>query len=236
LAVPAFAAAQADHHARNTEGRIVPGPRIRLDATGGDCRMSAHDAARTLLRGVYPLLAEDLTGDGPMATASAAVRTARAQERRARRPFPLPDPALTSRDMAFVWWRYLLRPDGSGVWVPDDEGNSPSEDASDVESATDGGHPRLEEVWEGSSPALWWGMLLHLETGPRGDTALHTLYGSVAGWDPGRRILRFTSPGGTNAWDVPVHRIVALTGHQHRDDPPLWRPYTAPAHQHRAVP
>jgi hypothetical protein len=79
-------------------------------------------------------------------------------------------------------------------------------------------------------------MRLVAETGLRSSASLHTLYGTLSGWDRRRRRLTFTAMGTQYQVTVPVHRIVGLTGNRERRThatTPLWEEYTPPApHQY----
>lgn len=77
-------------------------------------------------------------------------------------------------------------------------------------------------------------MRLDVEAGPRESTVLVRLYGRLTAWDGRHRILTLTPVHGHRALDVPVHRIVALSGDRERrgrDEPPMWEPYAPARHR-----
>lgn len=98
------------------------------------------------------------------------------------------------------------------------------------------GGPASQELRELTEPYVPHGVMrLIVETGAHGDVALHVLYGALNGWDPRRRLLTFTARNTQHRLNVPVHRIVGLTGARDRRShaEPLWEEYTPPSvHQY----
>ncbi|MFI1205578.1 hypothetical protein ACH4VR_40185 [Streptomyces sp. NPDC020883] len=211
LRVPVFAAEQAVAHTRYQRERLVAGPRMERGAESA----ATEGAARGLLRSVFPYLAEDVALDGARPRASERVRAARAQERAARdgqeRLHRVPE---RPDDARWQWKRDFE--EGRWVWVPDDAAAGPAA-------------RQLQELAEPYPP---YGVLrLHVETGPRPEAALHTLYGRLGGWDVRRRRLEFTPVDAKEPLVVPVHRVVGLSGDRYRrgrDAPPLWEDYSPP--------
>lgn len=120
-------------------------------------------------------------------------RDTRRSARRAVRAWAQNELGSTERYNALVVGQYS--------WVPDD----------------DPGGSAAEEM--ASLPIHWlkdWTLCLDVECGPRPDTVLHRLYGTVTSFDPDTGRLGFSPTGGHPTMPVPVHRIVALTGDEQR--------------------
>ncbi|MFI1648309.1 hypothetical protein ACH4XT_15405 [Streptomyces avidinii] len=175
----------------------------------------AESAALGMLRTVYPYLPEDVAADGKRPQASAPVRSARAEQRAARPDISDSHWAQQRERDARRQWRNAF---GEGVWawVPDDTATGPAA-------------AQLQDLAE--HHYSWMVVRLDVEAGPRTDTALVSLYGLLTGWDARRRVLTFTPQHGHRPIQVPVHRIVAMTGDRERRgqrEAPMWEPYTAP--------
>ncbi|MFF5826044.1 hypothetical protein ACFY8Q_31615 [[Kitasatospora] papulosa] len=191
LAVPGFAARHAADHTGDDQRRIVLGPGLLAGAAGPDER-----DVLMLLRGAYPYLSADAAGDGPWARPTAMVTTARAvrrvaQERR--------QSAYSGSDDSLEVYNDLVV--GKYSWVPDDD------------------HPGPAAAVLEKQPVHWlkdWVLCLDIECGPRGETALYRLYGTVTSYEPDTGHVVFVPTGGHPAIAVPVHRIVALTGDRQR--------------------
>ncbi len=212
LSVPKYAGDQAVEHVRHERGRITAGATF----ADGDER-GIELAASALLRTAYPYLAGDCAGDGAAPAASAEVRAARVAERAARRgpgQVPWPDKAKGRDESLWKWTEALT--EGRWTWVPDD---------------TDGG-PAGRQLVELLPHCHDWDLMrLHVETGPAGDTAVHTLFGHLEGWDPRRGLLRFRPVDGHMDVTVAQHRIIGLSGLAHRrgaGQPVLWEEYQEP--------
>ncbi|MFJ3946333.1 hypothetical protein [Streptomyces griseoaurantiacus] len=217
LAVPRYAVEHAvAHEDRPRWGQTtVLTAGDALDTTSPESAQAAESAARVMLRAVYPYLPEDVATDGKRPQASAQVRAARAEQRAAR-----PDIADThwaqqrERDVRWQWRRAFG--DGIWAWVPDDTATGPA--AVQMQDLAD--HHYSSMV-----------VRLDVEAGPRTDNTLVSLYGLLTGWDARRRILNFAPQHGHRPMQVPVHRIVAMTGDRERRgrrEAPMWEPYTPP--------
>lgn len=213
VAVPQYAVEHAVAH----EDRARWGHATVL--TAGDVLDTAaqevESAARGMLRAVYPYLPEDVAADGKRPQASAQVRSARAEQRAAR-----PDISDThwaqqrDRDVRRQW-RHAFG-DGVWAWVPDDTATGPA--AAQLQDLADHHYS-------------WMVVRLDVEAGPRTDAVLVSLYGLLTGWDARRRVLTFTPQHGHRPIQVPVHRIVSMTGDRERRgrrEAPMWEPYTPP--------
>ncbi|MFF8931487.1 hypothetical protein ACF1AO_29945 [Streptomyces longwoodensis] len=200
LAVPRFAAQHAADHTRDHRQRVVLGAHLAAGSAGPDER-----DVLALLRGAYPYLPADAEGDGPDARPTALVTAARAVRRDAQRErrasYSGPDSIEVHNDLVV----------GKYSWVPDDEHPGPA--AAEMEHL----------------PVHWlkdWLLCLDIECGPRDETVLHRLYGTVTSYEPVTGQVEFSPTGGHPPMSVPVHRIVALTGdRQRRTD------RQAPAHE-----
>jgi hypothetical protein len=224
LAVPEFAAERALAHAAGQRGRLLAGASLGeddLSSADGTDESSAQvlGAARVLLRTAYPLLAEDVAEDGRRPRPSVQVREARGVLR-ARRGSEPPVHWAPQRQEDSRWrWKQSFE-EGQWIWVPDDTADGPA-------------GQELRELTERHLPHGV--MRLIVETGVRGDAAVHVLYGALKGWDRRRRLLSFTAVETRHRLSVPVHRIVGLTGARERRSrsTPLWEAYTPPAaHQY----
>ncbi|MEV7595799.1 hypothetical protein AB0O91_00230 [Kitasatospora sp. NPDC089797] len=213
LSVPRYAADQAVDHTRRQHGRITTSTTSTTDDSGSDT--GSGPAALTLLRTAYPYLPEHAADDGPSPEPSAVVRAARALERSARNAEEQLHWSDTRRDDSRSRWTSAFT-DGLWTWVPDDTGDGPA----------------LQQL-----PALlehcydWMVMRLHVESGPAGATAVHTLFGHPQGWDARRAVLRLRPVNGHRAIAVARHRIVGLSGVRHRRGggrTPLWEDYQSP--------
>lgn len=221
VAVPAFAAERALEHATGQRGRLITGePLAEGGLTPDGPTPAVLGAARALLRTAFPLLAEDVAEDGRRPRLSERVREARALLRGRRGSEP-PVHWAPQREEDSRWrWKESFEL-GQWIWVPDDTAAGPASQ-------------QLRELTEPYPPRGV--MRLIVETGARGDTAVHVLYGAVGGWDSRRRVLTFTGRDTEHQLSVPVHRIVGLTGDRDRrsHDGPLWEEYTPPSpHQFR---
>ncbi|MYR74196.1 MULTISPECIES: hypothetical protein [unclassified Streptomyces] len=191
LAVPGFAARHAAAHTGDDQRRIVLGPGLLAGTAGPDER-----DVLMLLRGAYPYLSADAACDGPGARPTAMVTTARAvrrvaQERRQSAYSGSADSLEVYNDLVV----------GKYSWVPDDD------------------HPGPAAAVLEKQPVHWlkdWVLCLDIECGPRGETALYRLYGTVTSYEPDTGHVVFVPTGGHPAIAVPVHRIVALTGDRQR--------------------
>ncbi|MCZ1011923.1 hypothetical protein [Streptomyces lydicus] len=186
LAVPGFAARHAAEHATAESGRIVLGPALPAAAAGPDER-----DVLALLRGAYPYLPTDAERDGADASPTPLMSKARAARRDSRHGL----------DEARSMERYDELVVGRYSWVPDD---------------TPGGDAAAEL---GQLPVHWlkdWTLCLDVECGPRPNTSLHRLYGTVTSFESGTCRLGFSPTGGHPAIAVPLRRIVALTGDRQR--------------------
>lgn len=217
LAVPRYAVEHAVAHedrSRWGHATVLTAGDV-LDTAAPETAQAAEAAARGMLRTVYPYLPEDVARDGKRPQASAQVRTARAEQRAAR-----PDISDThwaqqrERDVRWQWRRAF----GEGVWawVPGDTAAGPA--AAQLQDLADHHYS-------------WMVVRLDVEAGPRADRALVSLYGLLTGWDARRRVLTFTPQHGHRPIQVPVHRIVAMTGDRERRgrrEAPMWEPYAPP--------
>lgn len=221
LVVPEFAAERALEHSTGRRGRLIAGEPL---AEGGLMPEGPAPAvlgsARALLRTAFPLLAEDVAEDGRRPRPSERVREARAllRSRRGAEP-PVHWAPQRQEDSRWRWKESFEL--GQWIWVPDD-------------TAAGSAVQELRELTEPYPPRGV--MRLIVETGVRGDAAVHVLYGAVGGWDSRQRVLTFTARDTEHRLSVPVHRIVGLTGDRDRrsHDGPLWEEYTPPSpHQYR---
>lgn len=190
LAVPRFAARHAADHTRDDRQRVILGP----DLAAGSAEPDERDVL-ALLRGAYPYLPVDAEGDGPGATPSAMVTTARAVRRAAQLGRRATHSGADSMEV------YNDLDVGKYSWVPDDAHPGPA--AAEMEKL----------------PVHWlkdWMLCLDVECGMRDETVLHRLYGTVISYEPGTGRVGFSPAGGHPAILVPVHRIVALTGDRQR--------------------
>jgi hypothetical protein len=217
LAVPRYAVEHAvAHEDRQRWGQttVLTAGDV-LDTAAPETAQAAESAARVMLRTVYPYLPDDVAADGKRPQASAQVRSARADQRAAR-----PDISDThwaqQRERDARWqWRQAFG-DGVWAWVPDDTATGPA--AAQLQDLA--GHHYS-----------WVVVRLDVEAGPRSDRTLVSLYGLLTGWDARRRVLTFTPQHGHRPIQVPVHRIVTMTGDRERrgrHEAPMWEPYTPP--------
>lgn len=221
LAVPEFAAERALAHTAGQRDRLIAGGQLAEDGlTPQGHAPAVLGAARALLRTVFPLLAEDVAEDGRRPRPSEQVREARALLRGRRGSEPPVHWAPQRQEDSRWRWKQSFEM-GQWIWVPDDTAGGPA-------------GQELRELTEPYPPRGV--MRLIVETGVRGATAMHVLYGAVGGWDLRRRVLTFTARDTGHELSVPVHRIVGLTGDRERrsHDGPLWEEYTPPSpHQFR---
>ncbi len=221
LAVPEFAAERALAHTAGQRDRLIAGGQLAEDGlTPQGHAPAVLGAARALLRTVFPLLAEDVAEDGRRPRPSEQVREARALLRGRRGSEPPVHWAPQRQEDSRWQWKQSFEM-GQWIWVPDDTAGGPA-------------GQELRELTEPYPPRGV--MRLIVETGVRGATAMHVLYGAVGGWDLRRRVLTFTARDTGHELSVPVHRIVGLTGDRERrsHDGPLWEEYTPPSpHQFR---
>lgn len=186
-----------------------------LLTAGPETAQEAESAARVMLRSVYPYLPEDVAADGKRPQASAQVRAARAEQRAARPDISDTHWAPQRERDARRQWRHAFN-DGVWAWVPDDTATGPA--AAQLQDLA--GHHYS-----------WMVVRLDVEAGPRTDKALVSLYGLLTGWDARRRTLTFTPQHCHQPIQVPVHRIVSMTGDRERRgqrEAPMWEPYTPP--------
>ncbi|MFF3730938.1 hypothetical protein ACFYXM_11595 [Streptomyces sp. NPDC002476] len=213
LAVPRYAVAHEDRP-RWGQATVLTAGDV-LDTTAPETAQAAESAARVMLRTVYPYLPEDVAADGKRPQASAQVRAARADQRAAR-----PDIADThwaqQRERDARQQRRNAFGEGIWAWVPDDTATGPA--AAQLQDLA--GHHYS-----------WAVVRLVAEAGPRSDATLVSLYGLLTGWDARRRTLTFSPQHDHRPIQVPVHRIVAMTGDRERRgrrEAPMWEPYTPP--------
>ncbi|MDH6128801.1 hypothetical protein [Kitasatospora sp. GP82] len=210
LSVPRYAADQAVDHARHQRGRITAG-----DTRANGDETATEAAASALLRTAYPYLAGDASTYGPVPEASADVQAARAAERAARGDQDQLHWSDKRRDESMWKWTDAFT-EGRWTWVPDD---------------TDDGPARQQLITLLPHCYDWVAMRLHVETGPAGATAVHTLFGPPEDWDPRRGLLRFRPVDGHRAVTVAQHRIIGLSGVRHRRGAGrtvLWEEYQSP--------
>ncbi|MFE2101662.1 hypothetical protein [Streptomyces sp. NPDC059468] len=191
LAVPRFAARHAAEHTREQRGRMTVEPDLPPGAN-----VPEEQDVLALLRGAYPYLPVDAVRDGAGAQPTSLVTKARAARRDARPPVRLGRGGLESIG------RYNDLVVGAYTWIPDDD------------------HPGTAAAELTELPIHWlkdWTLWVDVECGTRPDTALHRLYGTVSFFEPDTGLVGFSPTGGHPVIEVPVHRIVALSGdHQRR--------------------
>ncbi|MGW8955925.1 hypothetical protein [Streptomyces sp. NPDC055709] len=200
--MPRFAARHAADHTREDQQRIVLGPELPAGATA-----PGEHEVRALLRVAYPYLPADIEPDGPGALPSPPVVKARAIRRSSR-------PAIGARygEVNSIE-RYNQLVVGRCSWIPDDD--HPGSASAELE--------KMHVSWLKD-----WLLCLDVECGPRPGHTLRRLYGTVTSYDPALGQLTFTPVGGHPVIDVPVHRIIALTGDPHRrrtGEVPAHEPY-----------
>ncbi|MFE4601432.1 hypothetical protein ACFRKE_11285 [Kitasatospora indigofera] len=213
LSVPRYAADHALEHARHQRGRITSGGAVADGAAGPGA--DPGPAALALLRTAYPYLPVDAAADGSGPAPSAAVRATRAPERAVRGNREQLHWSDKRREESLWDWITAFT-EGHWTWVPDDAGDGP---AGQLLTAL---LPHCND---------WMPMRLHVECGPAGATALHTLFGHPEGWDPRRGILCFRPVDGHRALAVALHRIIGLSGVRHRrgaGQSGLWEDYRPP--------
>ncbi|MGW6202067.1 hypothetical protein ACWF9B_00200 [Streptomyces sp. NPDC055089] len=214
LAVPRYAVEHAVAH----EDRPRWGHATVLtagDVLGTAAPEAAEAAAHVMLRTVYPYLPEDVAADGKRPQASAQVRSARADQRAARPDTPDTHWAQQRERDARRQWRHAFG-DGVWAWVPDDTATGPA--VAQLQDLADHHYS-------------WAVVRLDVEAGPRTDKALVSLYGLLTGWEARRRTLTFTPQHCHQPLQVPVHRIVSMTGDRERRgrrEAPMWELYTPP--------
>ncbi|MFE9400120.1 hypothetical protein [Streptomyces flavidovirens] len=166
---PQFAAQHAAEHTRDNKGQIVLGPDLPPSASP-----VAQDV-RALLRDAYPYLAVDAEQDGAGAQPTPLVTKAREARRSARRParaWAQSEPGSIDIYNDLVVGKYS--------WVSDDG---------------QGGSAVAEMA---SLPIHWlkdWTLCLDVECGPRPETVLHRLYGTVTYFEPDTGRLGFSHRG-----------------------------------------
>ncbi|MFE9250950.1 hypothetical protein [Streptomyces sp. NPDC007088] len=217
LAVPRYAVEHAVAHEdrpRWGHATVLTAGDV-LGASVSESVQEAESAARVMLRTVYPYLPEDVAADGKRPQASAQVRSARADQRAARPDISDTYWAPQREGDVRRQWRHAFS-DGVWAWVPDDTATGPA--AAQLQDLADHHYS-------------WMVVRLDVEAGPRTDKSLVSLYGLLTGWDARRRALTFTPQHGHQPIQVPVHRIVSMTGDRERRsrrEAPVWEPYTPP--------
>lgn len=208
LAVPGNAARHATAHARAHGGRIVAGPRLPKS------REDIERQALALLRLAFPYLTSDAEQDEAVPGVSLLVAQARTASREGRNTAWVQlEGDLDPVDL----YSALVR--GGYRWVPDESIDRPGTASAALTRVVALG---LRD----------WTMALSVECGRRPDTTLHTLYGAVRTFNG--HTLGFSATGGHADIEIPVHRIVALTGDAERRIPaevPVHEPYVDPVPQ-----
>ncbi|GAB2740600.1 hypothetical protein [Amycolatopsis magusensis] len=211
LAVPAFAAAHAaELTERRRDQQITVGPAPDDDPQ----RRAAQVLA--LARTAYPYLADDAAADGTRARPTRMVLRARAERRPAPsnviRLHPTPHVSTGSHDEAWAWC------EGRISWIPDDS-------ATETTAAT-ALTAMLSRIYR--TPP----MRVLVETGRRPATSIHSLAGDLTSVDLTRREIAFAPLGGHATLRIPLRRIIAITGDNHRGDlaelDAGWAPYPPP--------
>ncbi|MFJ5926471.1 hypothetical protein ACIQF6_28100 [Kitasatospora sp. NPDC092948] len=215
LSVPRYAADHALEHARHQRGRITAGEACVHPAAAHTPGTEPHQAALALLRTAYPYLPLDAASDGSTAEPTAAVRAARAAERAARgNREQLHWSDKRREESRWDWIRAFT--EGAWTWVPDDAGDLLA------------GQQLIDLL---SHCRSWTPMRLHVESGPAGTAAQHTLFGHLEDWDPRRGILRFGPVDGHRPLAVAQHRVIGLSGVPYRrgsGQAALWEDYRIP--------
>ncbi|WP_326581802.1 hypothetical protein OIE69_44190 (plasmid) [Actinacidiphila glaucinigra] len=208
LAVPGNAVRHATAHARAHGGRIVAGPRLPKG------RENIERQALALLRLAFPYVASDAEEDVRASGVSLPVMQARAASREGRNAAW----AQLEGDLDGVeLYSALVR--GGYRWIPDES----LDEASTASAAL------TRVVALGLRD---WTMSLSVECGRRPDTTLHTLYGAVRTFNTST--LGFSPTGGHPDMEIPLHRIISLTGDAQRRIPaevPVHEPYVDPVPQ-----